>query len=408
MKNSAERPTASNCPPSGKRRYLKSTEKTSVTSVGVSPPSPIFQSERRSERSEEKNLNVRVTAVSEVSLCNTSGGSGLEESQPSFDVDETDFVVTKPEQDLREVVRPAGQIRGCGSGSGIVDGSCGGGGSGIGGSEVGSGNVAGEKKSRSRVRSVRLSELVPPALLSLGCSLLDSSLLGGLRPGEMTEVVGESSSGKTQFCLQAAVQAAVRGETVIYIVTEGSFPSVRLDQMVVARQVETARDNILVKQARNLAHLMAVLGEEVGRAVEENPGVRLVVVDSVASLVRSEGELRSGLDRGLAVHRLGQSLLQLTSRGLALLAVNQVTAGLGGSRGLVASLGQVWAQYPHTRLWLSKTRFVVSRAASSELQGLTAETRLRTLNVEWSCRLPRTLTHFLVDTKGCHGVKIQN
>ena len=167
-----------------------------------------------------------------------------------------------------------------------------------------------------------------------------------------------------------------------------------------------------VEQLRREANIKRI---SVSQAVEDNPGVSLVVVDSVASLVRSEGELRSGLDRGRAVHRLGQSLLQLTSTGLAVLAVNQVSARLSGAagrdlcgRGLVASLGQVWEQYPHTRLWLSKTRYVVSRTASSELQGLMAETRLRTLHVDWSCRLPNTLTHFLVDTKGCHGVKIQN
>ena len=328
-------------------------------------------------------MAVRVTAVSEVSLCNTSGGSGLQESPNSFDFNEDEFVVPGSQEDMETVVRPADQT----SGSPL----------------------------RASVRSIRLSELEPPPLLSLDCPLLDASLLGGLRPGEITEVVGESSAGKTQFSLQVAVEAAVRGETVIYIVTEGSFPSARLDQMVTARQEERARDHILVKQARNLAHLMAVLGKEVGRAVEDNPGVSLVVVDSVASLVRSEGELRSGLDRGRAVHRLGQSLLQLTSTGLAVLAVNQVSARLSGTagrdlcgRGLVASLGQVWEQYPHTRLWLSKTRYVVSRTASSELQGLMAETRLRTLHVDWSCRLPNTVTHFIVNTKGCHGVKIQN
>ena len=44
--------------------------------------------------------------------------------------------------------------------------------------------------------------------LSSGCVLLDKTLAGGLRRGEITEVVGESSAGKTQFCLQFCVQAA--------------------------------------------------------------------------------------------------------------------------------------------------------------------------------------------------------
>lgn len=373
------------------RRFLRSEEKNSTEQItSVSPPSPIFPGKRRPL--EEKNSAVRVTAVSEVSLCNTSGASGVQDSQRSYDFSEEEIFGRTSKEELEDVVRTVDQSSASGN-----DGGCGG------------------CAVRRPVRSIRLSELSPPALLSLGCPLLDASLLGGLRPGELTEVVGESSAGKTQFSLQVALQAAVKGEIVIYIVTEGTFPSARLDQMVTGRQVESARDNILVLQARNLSHLMVVLGEEVGKVVKDHPAVSLVVVDSVASLVRSEGELRSGLERGLAVHRLGQSLLQLTSTGLAVLAVNQVTARLSGSagrdvwgRGMVASLGQLWEQYPHTRLWLSKTRYVVSRMASTQLQGLIAETRLRTLNVDWSCRLPNTLTHFLVDTMGCHGVKIQN
>jgi len=264
------------------------------------------------------------------------------------------------------------------------------------------------------VTLTRVSSLAPAPLLSVGCPLLDLSLLGGLRPGELTEVVGESSSGKTQFSLQVAVEAAVRGETVIYIVTEGAFPSVRLDQIVRARRVEEVRDRILIKQARNLPHLLVVLGEEVRQVLQDHPGVSLLIVDSVASLVRCDGALRTGLERGGAVHRLGQSLLQLTGRhGLAVLAVNQVTARLregprDWGRDQVASLGQTWAQYPNTRLWLTKTRYVVSRTASPVLQGLMVETRLRSLHVDWSCRLPHSLTYFYVDTKGCHGVKIED
>ena len=259
-----------------------------------------------------------------------------------------------------------------------------------------------------------VSSLPPDRQLSVGCPLLDSGLLGGLRAGELTELVGASSAGKTQFCLQVAVEAAVRGETVIYIVTEGTFPSVRLDQMVTARQAKEATDRILVKQARNLPHLMAVLEEEVGHLVEDVPGVSLLVVDSVASLVRCEAELRTGLERANVVQKIGQNLLQLSGRlQLAVLAVNQVTARLGGQRDLwgrreVASLGQAWAQYPSTRLWLTKTLYVVSRTASAVLQGLMAETRLRTVQVDWSCRLPTSINYFYVDTRGCHGVRVED
>ena len=74
-------------------------------------------------------------------------------------------------------------------------------------------------------------------------------------------MVGESSSGKTQLCLQCTVQAARRGERVVYLCTEGGFPQVptggvpescslyfqaRLDQMVGGRQGEL--ELVLVQQ----------------------------------------------------------------------------------------------------------------------------------------------------------------
>ena len=65
------------------------------------------------------------------------------------------------------------------------------------------------------VRLSRVSGLPADRLLSVGCPLLDSGLLGGLRAGELTELVGESSSGKTQFSLQTALEAA--DKTDIYI-----------------------------------------------------------------------------------------------------------------------------------------------------------------------------------------------
>ena len=251
-----------------------------------------------------------------------------------------------------------------------------------------------------------------PPLLSVGCPLLDQALAGGLRRGALTEVVGESSAGKTQFCLQCALTTASKGEKVVYIVTEGSFPQARLDQMVQARGREDLRDLILVQQVKDVHHLLAVLGDQLDKVISS---VGLVIVDSIAALVRYDGDLTSGLLRGGMVHRLGQAVLGVALKHkVAVLAVNQVTGFMEGSRvscftwgrKVVASLGLAWTQYPHTRLWLTKTRLVISKTASAVLSGLVAETRLRTMHVDWSCRLENSTTHFIVDPKGCRGIRV--
>jgi DNA-repair protein XRCC3 len=249
------------------------------------------------------------------------------------------------------------------------------------------------------------------APLSLGCPLLNRALAGGLRRGAITEVVGESGAGKTQFCLQCTVQAARRGERVVYLCTEGGFPQARLDQMT-GDGAELGL--VLVQQVRDLHHLLTVLGAQLEEVVRMR-GAALLVVDSIAAVIRYDSDLNTGkLERAGAVHRLGQALLDIALKHtLAVLAVNQVTdrfeqAGFAWGRRVVASLGQTWSTYPHTRLWLARTRLVVGRTEAVELQGLKADTRLRTMEVDFSCRLPHSTSHFIVETAGLRGVRVMD
>ncbi|MCO5553538.1 hypothetical protein L7F22_007060 [Adiantum nelumboides] len=72
---------------------------------------------------------------------------------------------------------------------------------------------------------------------SLGCSVLDSFLHGGIPCGSVTELVGECGSAKTQVCLQLLLSAQMplcQGglhASSLYIFTESYFPSKRLQQL---------------------------------------------------------------------------------------------------------------------------------------------------------------------------------
>ncbi len=255
----------------------------------------------------------------------------------------------------------------------------------------------------------------PGQFLSSRCVILDRALGGGLKRGEVAEVAGESSAGKTQFCLHFCFEAAVRGEKVVYIVTEGAFPSVRLDQMVTSRQRPDIRDKILIHQVRNVHHLFSVVGSELKDLMVNNKDVSLVIIDSVAGILRYDSDVGTGVERGAVIHKLGQTLLDTAiQHRVALVAVNQVTdiaedrrcGAYSWGRGQVPSLGGAWAQYPHTRLWLTKTRLVVKSSAIVVQRGLVGQVRLRTITVDKSSRLPRDTSHFYVDTEGCRGVNI--
>jgi DNA-repair protein XRCC3 len=70
--------------------------------------------------------------------------------------------------------------------------------------------------------------------LSLGCAQLDSALGGGVRARGITEIAGESATGKTQFCLTLLLQCVLPvalgglGGAALYICTEGDYPAGRL------------------------------------------------------------------------------------------------------------------------------------------------------------------------------------
>lgn len=66
--------------------------------------------------------------------------------------------------------------------------------------------------------------------LPSGCAPLDALLQGGLEPDATTLVFGEAGSGKTNFALECAKQAVLRGRRVAYVDTEG-VSSVRLEQV---------------------------------------------------------------------------------------------------------------------------------------------------------------------------------
>ena len=63
-----------------------------------------------------------------------------------------------------------------------------------------------------------------PTKYSTGCKNIDELLGGGFESGTVTQLYGEAGSGKTNICLQVAVDCARKGESVIFIDSEGFSP----------------------------------------------------------------------------------------------------------------------------------------------------------------------------------------
>lgn len=138
--------------------------------------------------------------------------------------------------------------------------------------------------------------------LPTSLSELDSALRGGLPAGMITEISGPPGCGKTQFCITvSAVTSFSSSENrhVVYIDTEGAFSADRLVEIAKYRfPIASSSDNLLALASRVHVYTEMTFNSLLDRlrqleevVVEKN--IKLVIVDSIASLVRKEFDASS-------------------------------------------------------------------------------------------------------------------
>lgn len=118
--------------------------------------------------------------------------------------------------------------------------------------------------------------------ISAGSYDLNKWLYGGYETDIVSVIYGDSGTGKTNFCLMAAVSQAKKGKKVIYMDTEGGFSVERVKQLA-GEEYKKALGNILLlkptnfqEQKKAFEQLLAYLKDEVS----------LVVVDGMTILYR--------------------------------------------------------------------------------------------------------------------------
>ncbi|XP_054640506.1 DNA repair protein RAD51 homolog 3 [Dunckerocampus dactyliophorus] len=208
-------------------------------------------------------------------------------------------------------------------------------------------------------------------------SRLDNVLGGGLPVGKTTEVCGAPGVGKTQLCLQLAVDVQVPpcfgglGGQAVYIDTEGSFVVQRVIDLAAAAvrhcsllmddaeqqdamttfTVDTILSNIFLVHCHDYVELLAevyLLHDFLSRHTK----VRLLVIDSVAFPFRQLFDQLS--QRTRLLNGLAQQLISMaTKHNVAVVMTNQMTTRLRGRQSqLVPALGESWGHAPTLRLLL--------------------------------------------------------
>ena len=122
------------------------------------------------------------------------------------------------------------------------------------------------------------------AKLSAGSYDLNTWLYGGYETDIVTVIYGGAGSGKTNFCLLAAVSQAKKGKKVIFIDTEGGFSVERIKQMVGEKDgVEAVLKNIFLLKPTNFEEQKKAFVELNKRLKDQ---VDLIVVDGMTILYR--------------------------------------------------------------------------------------------------------------------------
>ncbi|CAB1118285.1 unnamed protein product [Ectocarpus sp. CCAP 1310/34] len=234
--------------------------------------------------------------------------------------------------------------------------------------------------------------------LSFGCPSLDAAFEGGVRVQGITEIAGEAGAGKTQLCLQLLLQAQLApeagglgGKSYVLTCGEGDFPSRRLRQMASTYQSrhgvkpEKLMEGVCIQNAKTLDDQMMIIMEHLPH-IMRSQNVKLVVIDSIAALFRSDlGCGRGDIgERSRLLGRLSQQMKRLGDRhGAAFVVVNQVTAkfgsstiggggggqgtmggvggsGGGGGGGSVPAMGLLWSQCINTRFKVRRRDYRLS------------------------------------------------
>lgn len=179
---------------------------------------------------------------------------------------------------------------------------------------------------------------------------IDEMLGGGIFTENITEVYGESSTGKTQFLMQLSltVQLPVEkgglGGKCVYISTEGDLFTNRVQQLIDTRfsdqetQEESSglpnmhkvnQNNIYYVNCSDFETQEHILNVQLPVLLEKDPDIRLVIIDSISHHIRAEHESHSFLEsqnNRFKIERLSANLLKLCSeKNLSIVVANQVS-----------------------------------------------------------------------------------
>jgi RecA/RadA recombinase len=187
---------------------------------------------------------------------------------------------------------------------------------------------------------ISTKELEKNEILGLGCDVLNQYLKGGIKTKLLIELSGESSTGKTNLCLQLLIQAFLSKENKgldgksIYITTneekfhverlkEISGPFLKKDK----KNYQSLTDSINQKHIYSLEEFEICIFKEIPILLEKVKNIRLLIIDSIGSIFRTEYKENEFAERSNLLFRLSSHLKTLSTHyNMVIIIVNQMSS----------------------------------------------------------------------------------
>ncbi len=187
--------------------------------------------------------------------------------------------------------------------------------------------------------------------VSAGSYDLNTWLHGGYEQGIVTTLYGSPGTGKTNFCLIAAVSQAKKGSKVIYVDTEGGFSSERIKQLLYDNgngDIDKVLGNIFVLQPTSFNEQKDSFKQLLKHLSNQ---VSLVVVDGMTMLYRldfasaREKNIEEVQNINGELARQMRILVEIArKRNLAVLVTNQTYSWDGESRMVAGDILKYWSK----------------------------------------------------------------
>jgi RAD51-like protein 2 len=165
--------------------------------------------------------------------------------------------------------------------------------------------------------------------ISTSSSALDHLLGGGIPLNKVTELCGFPGTGKTQLAMQLTANVIVSMESsswVIYIDSEGGFSPERLMAMMQSSSlsIEKSLKQVIYLRVVTKKELIAALYYSMN-LIGKHP-VRLVIIDSIAFLLRYDGAV-ANQERVRLSNHISQLLTQMMTlrENMAVILTNHLT-----------------------------------------------------------------------------------